>query len=718
MANSSSTTPDPAASSVITVGRTTIELLGRDGRLLGFGTIAVDGVKLRSSAVPFRPEIETPDGIRYDTFRLDDVRTENGEVVLVTTAFGVQALYGEYRDEYDSPLAWPRVPPGEICDLVEWRLRPETITLDDVAYAGFSYAFRFRSESRAVHRLTVVGTWELGARATGNTLLYQGQVNPPVHICTPDSSFTTACWRTLSRPGQPDNYSFQFSSRYSPHQCCDFQYGPRGSLLGYWPDVVDVHSLVQKNGGEDVVFVLDKCLRPLATDVTFARKHILWAPVPAEGVAEHLMHDRWLAALQHAQGRVRAAFGVPAPYVLPEATTPYGTGLDAQGKLVMRVRGRDVPPHRVLAAWAEQFPALRDLGIRRLFPEVVAESDITENGYTYKLMTGIHGDLVTSSVCNVWRYRPAELWGGWAAWEDFYAAGTAAGLEIGHWIGMHLSPLAPILQQHPEFVCRGVNTRPHGGGYTINLCCGLNWNTAHDWLLEQFAEWKRHGLDYLFFDSIGNMGFQGVDFSAGMQPNAEAIVRFIGGLGRLGIRAISVEGISPVGVGHFGMSDNMTENRRAPDAVAGQNDWSWWVGHEDMLVDTTPCAVPHPARSPQELHEQGFRALANRALLIFNDNSQAPSWPENLGRWSFFYRTFNTLQPLMQRRRLLPEHRGVCWHSPAGDALFAYQAFAFPLPAGARVERVVGEECTPVAGAGGVLQTEPWTAYRITGQGA
>jgi len=639
--------------SIITLGTNTrVELLvSETGEFRGLGTVTVEGVPLRSAAVPLRPEIQTPDGIRYDAFRLEEVRVEGDETLLITTA-----------------------------------------TLDEVTYSGFSYAFRFISEERAVHQLTVVSTWELGGRATGNTLLYQGQVNPPVYTCALDSDFTTACWRTLGRPGQPDNYSFQFSSRYSPHQCCDFQYGPQGCLFGYWPEVVDVHSLVQKNAGEDVVFVLDKCLRPLATHVAFPRKCILWAPAPDEGPAEH------------------AAFDLPTPYVLPEAGTPYRADLDEEGKLVMWVCGKAVPPHRVLAAWAEQFPALRDMGIRRLFPEVIAESDISENGYTYKLMTGIHGDLVTSSVCNVWRYRPAEFWGGWSAWEDFYAAGKEAGLEIGHWIGMHLSPNAPILREHPEFVCRAVNNRPHSGGYMINIGAGLNWHAAFDWLLEQFAEWKQHGLDYLFFDSIGNMGIMGVDFSAHMQPNAEAVVRFVGELGKLGIRAISVEGISPVGVGHFGVSDNMTEKRRAPDAVAGQNDWSWWVNHEDMLVDTTPLLMPHPDRTPQELHEQCFRAVANRSLPMLH--ASAEGWPEELRRWSYFYQTFNTLRPLMRRRHLLPERRGVRWTSPAGEALFAYRAFDHPLPAGARVERVVGEECTPVA-CKGVLQTEPYTAYRI-----
>lgn len=707
--NANLTTP-----SEITVGQVTLELLVEDGRFLGLGKIVIQGVPLRAATVPLHPEIQTPDGIRYDAFRLDAVQRDGEEVVLITSAFGRQGIYGEYRDEYDSLLAWPRADGGPFVDTVEWRLRPETLNLDGVDYAGFSYALRFSSKQRAIHQMLMVATWELDGCATGNTLLAQGQVNPPVYTCSKDMTFTTACWRQLGEVGKPDGYSFQFSSRYSPIQCCDFQYGPTGTLFGYWPDFVDVHSLVQKNPSEDVVFVLDKCLMPLANEVTFPRKCILWAPLPTEDAREHIMHDRWLRALDHAQECVRAPFNVQTPYLLPETPLLYRTSLDDRGKLVMWVAGKPYAPQDTLAAWAEYFPALADAGVRRLIPEVVAESDITENGYTYKLHTGIHGDLVTSSVCNIWRYRMADFWGGWPAWEHFYQAGKAVGLEIGHWIGSHLSPIAPIVREHPEFICQHANTRPNAGGYAINLTSGLNWNMACDWLLEEFAEWKRHGLDYILFDSIGNYGFMGVDFKARMQANAAGLCRFIGGLNRMGIRAITVEGISPVGIGRFGMADNMTENKRACDAVAGQNDWSWWIGHEDMLIYTAPMVQPHPSRGARELREQSFRAMANRSLLILGDNGEADAWPANVERMGPLYRMYNQLEPLMRQRRLLPDRQGVEWRGENGArVVFAYAAFDYPLPPGAQIDQVDGDTITPLA-ATGTLKTAPYAAYRLT----
>lgn len=176
--------------SEVIVGRATIELLTDDGHFQGLGSVTINGVVVRSAAVPLRPDISTPDGIRYDAFRLDNIVKDGDDVVLETSAFGTQGLYGEYRDEYDSQQAWPRVVTEPIVDRLDWRLRPEHLELDGVQYDGFSYALRFRSDSRAIHQVTMITTWELGGAAEGNTILSQGQVNPPVYRCEKNTSFT------------------------------------------------------------------------------------------------------------------------------------------------------------------------------------------------------------------------------------------------------------------------------------------------------------------------------------------------------------------------------------------------------------------------------------------------------------------------------------------------------------------------------------------------
>ncbi len=701
------TTEGDKTSQVITLQNgVTIELLLDDSRLRGLGEIRIEGVPVRAGTIPLTPVVETAEGVDYREYLLKEVREEGDAVVLVTAAVGTQELFGEWRDEYDFQMAWPKIQPERCEDRLEWILRPESLQLDGVAYNGFSYALRYFSEERQVHLITMQATWELGGSAPGNTLLYQGQVNPPVHECTPGSRFSTECLRQLSMAGDPFGYSFQFSSRYSPVQCFDFQYGEEGCLLGYWPEFVSVHSLIQKNPDEEIVFVLDKYWFPQAKETTLPRKCILRTLPPPERVQKHWAHDCWQRALDHAQGIARAAYSIPKTYVVPEVGTPYEPSLDAAGKLLMHINGQDYPPDRVLYVWGDMLKDLAAQGVRRIFPEVMAESDITEAGYRYKLQSGIHGDMKVSSTCQVWRYRCAEFWGGWDAWEYFYEKGKEAGLEIGHWCGLHLSCNAPIFEEHPEFICRHVNTRPHAGGYAFNLCFGLNWNQAGEWMLEQWAEWKEHGLDYIFFDSMGNIGLLGTDFSHDMEPNAPGIAQFIGELAKLGVKAFTVEGIGPFGAGRFGLSDNKAEDKPASEAVAGQNDWSWWIGNEDMLVDCLPMLHAHPERTDEELQQQFFRVIANRGLASVYPIAD---WVRSL------WHTYNALSPLMVRRSLLPQGRGVHWTGGEAEVLFAYQAFDHPLPAGARVEKIVGGQAQPVS-AGAMLCTEPYTVYRLCAQ--
>lgn len=681
-----------------------IDLLLAGESLRGLGEVRLGEVVLRSGTVPLAPVLATGHGVDYREFRLQEIREVEDGVVLDTVAVGVPHLYGEYRDEYDFPMAWPKVQPQRYEDRVEWILRPERLVLEGVEYLGFAYSFRFRSAERTIHSVTVSATWELGGVATGNTLLSQGQIQPPVYRCEPETRFSTECLRRLDMADNPFGYSFQFGSRYSPVQCFDFQHGPAGSLYGYWPEFVSVKSLLQKNRGEEVAWVLDNYQFAESGDVTLPRKCIVFAPAEAEGWCEEVARDRWQRCLDHAQGLVRAAYGIPKSAVKPEVGTPYSAGLDDNGKLVMRIGGRDCRPEEVLYAWGDMLQDLADQGVQRLFPEVMAESDISEWGYRYKLMTGIHGDLMTSSVCNVWQYRMADFWGGWPAWEYFYEKGKAAGLEVGHWCGMHLSCNAPVFKEHPEFICTHVNTRPHGGGYAFNLCFGLNWNVCWEYMLEQWAEWKQHGLDYLFFDSMGNWGLLGADYAHGAEPNAPGLGKFLGGLAELGIGIFSVEGIGPFGVGRFGISDNKREDVLASVAVAGQNDWSWWVGNEDMAIDCLPMLHPHPERTPEELHTQFFRCVANRGLPSIYP---IPEWLREL------WHTFNALRPDMINRHLLPGGQGVHWTGGKAELLFAYRPLSWPLTAGAQVEKIVGGKPQPVE-AEGVLHAEGQAAYRLS----
>ena len=88
-----------------------------------------------------------------------------------------------------------------------------------------------------------------------------------------------------------------------------------------------------------------------------------------------------------------------------------------EAALHFNVAGEEVPSDRMLYAFADRvLPKFAEWGIRRTFPVVSHESDVTVLGMRRKLDGGIHGDLHCASVCASHRFLPSEFWGGMKAW--------------------------------------------------------------------------------------------------------------------------------------------------------------------------------------------------------------------------------------------------------------------------------------------------------------
>jgi hypothetical protein len=92
---------------------------------------------------------------------------------------------------------------------------------------------------------------EIGGQVAGNTLLLQGQVNPPVTELRREHYFTTACnyygAEMRGVMGRPQRVSFQRLPRVGTLQAFDFMVHARGALLGRFDPLVEVLSVVQKD---------------------------------------------------------------------------------------------------------------------------------------------------------------------------------------------------------------------------------------------------------------------------------------------------------------------------------------------------------------------------------------------------------------------------------------------------------------------------------------
>ncbi|MFA6292933.1 MAG: hypothetical protein WC637_14180, partial [Victivallales bacterium] len=480
--------------------KTRVEIVSRGDTLLGIGAVEIDGVAVRSSKTEIRPDFATPDAVHYQDFVLLGIEKTDSGIVIHSEALARHELYGEMMDEYSYNLAFPRL--HEIQrDRLDWIIKPVEITLDGERYVGLSIAFRFSSDRNEIHRFTTVATWEIGGRADGNTIYHQSYTCPPVFEVTAENHFSTTCLKQLDLWNSWLGNSYQMLPRWGAIQPFDFQSAEQGVLLGYWPDKHSVKSMIQKNPGEDVIFVVDEYDFALAKDVEIPAKNILFSSGKRE---KHEIVNMWTRACDYTAEIIRGFFGVKTcqpllgggPVYKGRNSVPRGElaggpqpdwlWTHENGKFYFRLEGEKIERREFLYWLADKkLPQLHARGLKRIMFEPVHESDFTEDAFSYHAQTGWHGDLVVCSICGSRRYVPADCYDGWRGWNYLADKARKLDMSLGHWVGLHLTPRAPILREHPDYVLQHVNTLGHSGGYSHLSICSINWcSGAKKWFLD------------------------------------------------------------------------------------------------------------------------------------------------------------------------------------------------------------------------------------------
>jgi hypothetical protein len=683
-------------------------LLSADGLFPGLGAITVRGVPLRNGAVPLRFQFDTPDGILYTQLRLREiVPLADGGQELCLDAIGLPWGRGEIHDDYAQAVLRLDTADSPVTDDLRIELRPVKHTLGGREWSGFCYRLRFHSEARQVHRALVRATWELGGAISGNTVLMPGQCNPPVWRGAQATLFTTACLKTLDQYGQMHGNSFQLGPRGGMCQAFDFQHGPDGALLGFWPEFDGLASLIESRLGEDVLQVVDEYRLPLANELVTPAKWILFTP---GNLPEHEARDLWWDVQQAVHGGIRARFGVAPSRMLPEGAYHQGFMMVMarrmhKGRLQLApTEGEWVEHYELIDAFADRvLPRLAELGFRRFKPDPVHETDMT----TLSMVRGIdscYGDLHVGGACVTHRYLPSSFWGGRRAWRRLVERGHALGMEIGHWLAPHLSPRAPIFAQHPDWRMIDALGFPAGGGYGFQTLVVGDWNSGlADWILADLHRWHDEaGLDYLWIDSYSNMGLVQMNHAERMRTNYAAFARFLARVQQVGIRELTFESTSALGCPSFGMTDLQGAKLAQRHDVAGQNDFGWWAEEPDMICDMNIDlgGFTRPAAESARLQ---FQALASRGTIFYNPSAAEggfvtrepgiPDW------WQRNLALFNRAEPFMRgTRRLLPARAGVVWHSEAGRCVWTFKEAEVPVALGETVTAVHGKAGAPVDG--------------------
>ena len=687
-----------------------LELILEKKLWLGIGAVIIGGIPMRDGTRPLMLRIETPEGVIYTDYIFKGVETSGSGVATVNlSASGYPGCRQEYLDEYDQPQFALLSKPQRVVDDVTLRFTPVEARIGGREWQGFAYQVAFSSRERSIHRITVDATWELGGSIAGNTVLCQSQCNPPVYRGKKATLFTTSVLKALHMYGSPQGVSFQLAPRAALLQGFDFQYGKCGALLHYWPEMDSISSVMESPKGSTLLHVVDEYRFSMASKVATSPQRVLFTPGPLE---EHEARDLWWESIEKIYGGLRKKYKVAETLVRPEGRK-VGCPSAKGGNVMVSVMGHEVEHQDWMYAVAEHYlPLLARNGIRKFWMETVCQSDATEMGMKRKLDKGAHGDLHCGSVCCTWRFFPSDYWGGIKAWKHLHETGRKLGIQIGTWAAPHFSHNAPIFKEHPDWKITGVNSLVNGGGYGIHAIHAVDWNTRIlDWVLADFRRWKEEGgLDFVWFDSWSNLGLLPINYAEKMRTNWGALSRFCGALSRMGIE-LSFESLSPFGVMECGFTDLRGYKMGEDLSVAGQNDFGWWVGEEDMLFNVSMYNIHPCERQDDDLFDIKFKAMANRGFvmltgLLANDRDMPV-------RHILLHHSYEQVLPHMRTRRLLPGGTGVRWSDGKTAIIWAFRDNVLPVGTGCKVYRVIGKDREAVP-QDGLLKLMARNIYLIT----
>ena len=260
------------------------------GRLYGgIGQVRCGRRDLRCPDLPILPVVHTEDGYRLAHLELDNVRQGRDELTISMRPYMTLCGHMQERAGDGEPLwnvgPWTNGPVRDRGGALWLCLREVNYYFDGLELRGFSYGYRLRSRRHRASRIHDCSTWELGGRATGNTLVMRGHPQSPCKAFRNKSAtFTTA-------RVQDGVVAGQFLPLFTELQGFTFQFDRRGILVTAFEKPFPCLSLVQKDRGRNcLVHWHQLCGVPArkGTCLSFPSLEVMFADVRARGEAERL----------------------------------------------------------------------------------------------------------------------------------------------------------------------------------------------------------------------------------------------------------------------------------------------------------------------------------------------------------------------------------------------------------------------------------------------
>jgi hypothetical protein len=687
----------------------------------GLFRVGAGGLPLRDATHPQEPVISSEEGLTFHPEALQAVEQDGDAVTLVLAMRAQVEHYRERGDWYNSCISTEQL--DRPCRaVVRWTVAPKSVTIGGETLHGFSYRFQAESPEVDIHHLLDRQNWEIGGAASGNTVINRGGYIRPEHTATLDSRHTTS--EEFLRVRQRFFTYMQLRPRFGYVQCFDYQTGPRGTLLMYFERPTAIRSLLHKEPGRDRFQYYDDHWVRSASSLETTWRHVVFLPT----TGEDLWHgrNRWLRCWDFCAQHYRDAYGMHEGEPEPGFAMQYWTTDMARNRAFNEVvRGL--------------LPQMAKLGFTQWFMPHFFDSNMLA-------MKGIDPNHITSHnpCCPrdfVWH---AEIGG--AAWvKQVLAEARGHGLIPQQWISAHMaceSPVAPLLNEHPEWMVRSHNGAPFDGHARVAACVDINSGYGAHYR-QRLLDMLKDGVGNFFADSYPNFNMLPVNYATpGLEPQQDAVLRIQSDCQKAGAEWY-VEGESPFGISANGLAGPILGSRTERDHGEVQNlhrdNWTLdnFTGERQFVLYKTCLATAlNDLKSGAFPVELLFRFLAFKAPFRFGFELKDPIevFAPELGigpdgildaarrcldgvppAAAAMLHAYNRVRPGMASAQILPGYAGSLWLDRSGAlrTVFAFTTASLPVAAGAKVEVVHGGGTVVVAD--GALALQPGCIYRIRG---
>ena len=668
-----------------------LEFVTRDSLFLGVGEVSLQETPLRSGRRSMSVEIRNPSGVELCDFRVEQ-EERNEDWLLLDLSMKARRggpmewMLHEVRNRYDAADRTEE-PESAAGTHLQLEIRAAERTLGGVEFTGFSYQYRYQSESIPIYKLLDRGTWEIGGRAVGNEFWMRNCFAPSIVRIDSIEQFHSTEWYL---PSCENPNIFQFLPLQTELQGFSFSFSELGALVTWATQVSHVRSLFEKPRGRDEIVHLHEHCGDLSCEFATSPVEVLFAPgkrtrvqqVNLYEAVKELVHDELHAQLEMRRERV----------------TTYGQIEEWGPADIDRYRESGVP--KLLDAGVET------IGLANHFENNMNTWGVSNMCCTvdYKFAESVGEDRVRR-LCEAAKAGGArvEMWGNTSVSTLTLIFGdrngdsgriqflpeensimSVASKAKAPWVR---NPSKAIEADHYTPVFAVMNLRDPD----IRAYWHRRWKHAHDEV----------GLGGIFLDSSFNLSsdkFHYVQNTATRQAGG-ATADQVHLLGHYRPPAEAPQAVLSQFRAHLDLMKEMQDygyvycnedlgvfgiHRHGPGIEARLGNLFLW---SECLTNFDVPALKDVGADPDEVF---FRGLAYRIVWaihwdiqnddlsfhyggIRGDHDRPTDWHLSL------LRTFNEVTDLMHSRELLPDEKGVRYRARAKQALWAFEDLELPL---------------------------------------